>query len=149
MRSATARRLAKGAVFRMRHVCAVIQARQHRHTHTTRRHAGEPALALSPDCKVLAVREPCSRRVCLLSAADGFKEAVASLVPLPVCQALDNSSSSSSSTGTVGAAGSGSVGDGASEGVLRPDVVLSCSWSTDSRLLLVACKSSAVYLYDR
>lgn len=60
--------------------------------------------------------------MCLLSAADGFKEVVASLEPLPVAAA--------------------------DRGVVA-DVVLSVSWSTDSRLLLVACKSSAAYLFDK
>lgn len=79
-------------------------------------------MVLSPDCKHLAVKEPCSRRVCLLSAQEGgFKEVLTTLVPLPV--ALD---------GQVGA-----------------DTILSCSWSADSRLLLLACKSSALYLFDR
>jgi hypothetical protein len=83
--------------------------------------ADEPALGLSPDGKHLAVKEPCSRRVCLLSAQDGFKEVQAALVPLDV----------------------------ASEGQVVADTVLSCSWSADSSLLLVACRSSAVYLFDR
>lgn len=76
---------------------------------------------LSPDCKHLAVKEPCSRRICLLSAQDGFKEVLTTLVPLPVSH----------------------------DGEIIADTVLSCSWSADSRFLLVACKSSAVYLFDR
>lgn len=76
---------------------------------------------LSPDCKHLAVKEPCSRRICLLSAQDGFKEVLTTLEPLPVEK----------------------------DGDIVADTVLSCCWSTDSKLLLVACKSSAVYLFDR
>lgn len=83
--------------------------------------AAEPSLVLSPDCKHLAVKEPCSRRICLLSAQDGFKEVLATLEPLPVSR----------------------------DGDVVADTVLSCSWSADSKLLLVACKSSAVYLFDR
>eukprot|EP00878_Enallax_costatus_P035802 GHUV01040026.1.p1 GENE.GHUV01040026.1~~GHUV01040026.1.p1 ORF type:complete len:222 (+),score=50.57 GHUV01040026.1:142-807(+) len=80
----------------------------------------EPASILSPDCKSLAVKEPCSRRVCLLSASDGFKETRSTFVPLPVAR----------------------------DGEITADTVLSCSWSHDSQLLLVACNSSAVYLLD-
>ncbi|WIA15951.1 hypothetical protein OEZ85_012693 [Tetradesmus obliquus] len=80
----------------------------------------EPALFLSPDCKTLAVKEPLGRNVCLLSAHDGFKEISSTFVPLPVTR----------------------------DGEVAADVVLSCSWSPDSRLLLVACRSSAVYLVD-
>lgn len=83
--------------------------------------AAEPSLVLSPDCKHLAVKEPCSRRICLLSAQDGFKEVLTTLEPLPVAR----------------------------DGDVVADTVLSCSWSADSKLLLVACKSSAVYLFDR
>lgn len=83
--------------------------------------AAEPSLVLSPDCKNLAVKEPCSRRICLLSAQDGFKEVLTTLEPLPVEK----------------------------DGDIVADTVLNCSWSTDSKLLLVACKSSAVYLFDR
>ena len=83
--------------------------------------AAEPSLVLSPDCKHLAVKEPCSKRICLLSAQDGFKDVLTTLVPQPV--SLD--------------------------GERIADTVLSCSWSADSSLLLVACKSSAVYLYGR
>jgi hypothetical protein len=83
--------------------------------------AAEPSLVLSPDCKHLAVKEPCSRRICLLSAQDGFKEVLTTLEPLPVEK----------------------------DGDIVADTVLSCSWSTDSKLLLVACKSSAVYLFDK
>jgi hypothetical protein len=83
--------------------------------------AAEPSLVLSPDCKHLAVKEPCSKRICLLSAQDGFKEVLTTLEPLPIAQDDD----------------------------VVADTVLSCSWSADSKLLLVACKSSAVYLFDR
>lgn len=83
--------------------------------------AAEPGLALSPDCKHLAVKEPCSRQVCLLSAQDGFKEVLTTLVPFPVSR----------------------------DSEVVADTVLSCSWSADSKLLLIACKSSAVYLFDR
>lgn len=83
--------------------------------------AAEPCLVLSPDCKHLAVKEPCSQRICLLAAHDSFKEVLTTLVPLPVSQ----------------------------DGEVVADTVLSCSWSADSKLLLVACKSSAVYLFDR
>lgn len=59
--------------------------------------------------------------MCLLSAADGFKDVVSTFEPLPFTR----------------------------DGAVLADSVLSCAWSADSRLLLVACTSSAVYLLDR
>lgn len=83
--------------------------------------AAEPTVVLSPDCKHLAVKEPGSRRVCLLSAQDGFQQVLTTLEPFQVST---------------------------EDGQVASDVVLSCSWSSDSKLLLLACRSSAVYLFD-
>lgn len=95
----------------------------HRHAdrspHNANLHTG-PCLYLAPDCRALAVREPGSQRVVLLSAQDRFQEPIGTFQPPP-------------------APGDGSGGD----------LIRHCSWSGDSTQLLVTCQSSCVYLIDR
>ena len=79
-------------------------------------------LSLSPDSKSLAIRDSSRRRVALLSVDDGFQE-VASTFEVPPYKRQD--------------------------GQTAADTIISCCWSGDSKLLLLACRSSALYVLDR
>jgi hypothetical protein len=79
-------------------------------------------LALSPDSSSLAIRDSSRRRVTLLIADDGFRE-VSSTFEVPPYQRPD--------------------------GQTAADEIISCRWSGDSKLLLLACRSFALYVLDR
>jgi hypothetical protein len=111
------------------------------------------AVYVAPDSSKVAVLHATGSHVSLYGQKSGFaRRAVTFTPPSPAGAAPAAAPPASAYEGSFfeedGAAGAGELARHAVAEAQPGDAVLSCSWSPDSKLLLVLCASSAAYIID-